>query len=334
MKLKIHSFLLMFCVGHSCLAQVDKEVSFHSSHQGITLMGTITFPENMEPLAVVVLLPVAGPTDRDLTLGNHKYYKTLADSLALEGIASIRYDDRGVGKSQGEFFQTTLKDRTADACSAIKEIQSGFPEVEKTGFIGMSEGAGISVLADELCGPVSFLILLSTPVRKGMTEMEGQLLRLLDSGNFTEENKPRIKDKAMYFLSLVSDYDPSKNQEAIYDLLKGPYGNVVLPPYGFVPKSPEEKTDFVLSPWYQSQLNYDIQFALKKCETPALALYGEIDKAIDPVSNSELMQQLSPGIKVEILPGINHLMQERNSGWPMEYIFLPNSFSERVILIL
>jgi len=73
----------------------ETEVTFPASDDGIMLAGTVTEPADRPPVAAAVLLPVAGPTDRDGTLGPHRYFRTLAHAPAAEGIATLRFDDRG-----------------------------------------------------------------------------------------------------------------------------------------------------------------------------------------------------------------------------------------------
>ena len=312
-------------------SQVDKQVSFSSSDSDITLAATLTLPDNQDIVSAVVLLPVAGPTDRDLSLGSHKYYKVLADGLAEKGIASLRYDDRGVGESEGEFLQSDFQDRTNDACQAMQFLKAELSKTDSFGFIGMSEGAGISVLASQLCEPIAFAVLLSPPVREGKIEMENQMNRLLAVSYFTDEQKSDIKAEAALFLKLAASENSETKRSDILNVLKGKYGSVILPPYQFVPKSPEDKADFVLSPWYQSQLKYNIQEGLKTSRIPMMALYGDLDQAVDPVINAQLLSELSPNTSVKTLEGINHLMQKANIGSPMEYLMLPTSFSTDVI---
>ncbi|NNK73733.1 MAG: hypothetical protein HKO94_11135, partial [Flavobacteriaceae bacterium] len=81
-----------FLINYSSFSQINEELTFTSSDPDIGLSATITTPKDESISSAVVLLPVAGPTDRDLSLGNHKYYKVFADGLAEQGIASIRYD--------------------------------------------------------------------------------------------------------------------------------------------------------------------------------------------------------------------------------------------------
>lgn len=322
--------ILLF-INHPSFSQINKDVKFTSSDPDITLSATITLAKDHSISSAVVLLPVAGPTDRDLSLGNHKYYKVLADGLAKKGIASIRYDDRGVGQSEGEFLEANLQDRTKDACKAMKFLRSELSDIKYFGFIGMSEGAGISILASQLCDSISFMVLLSLPVREGRIEMENQMSRLLEISYFTDEQKKEIKKEGMSFLKLAASTDSGTKRTDILNIMKGKYGSVILPPYQFVPKTPEAKTEFVLSPWYQSQLKYNIQDPLKNSDIPMFALYGDLDKAIDPTANADLLRELSPETSIIELKGMNHLMQEAKTGSPMEYLMLPSSFSTEVV---
>ena len=109
---------------------------------------------------------------------------------------------------------------------------------------------------------------------------------------------------------------------------------MILPPYHFVPKSVEDKTDFVLSPWYQSQLKYNIQEGLKTTQVPMFALYGDLDQSVDPEINAEILRKLSPNTTVKTLQGMNHLMQKANTGSPLEYLMLPESFDSEVVNLI
>ncbi|NNF36117.1 MAG: alpha/beta hydrolase [Saprospiraceae bacterium] len=330
----IFFLFIFFAILQSSFTQANSEMVFLSSDPNIELAGTLTIPETLEISAAVLLLPVAGPTDKDLSLGNHKYYKVLAEGLAANGIASFRYDDRGVGQSQGEFLQASLEDRVQDACKAMKFLKKELNDVEDYGYIGMSEGAGVSILSSDRCESAAFMVLLSLPVRQGDVEMKSQMKRLLASSFFTDEQKLEIEKEAMKFLDLASSEDSESKRKNILEIMEGKYGSVILPPYQFVPKDPVEKTDFVLSPWYQSQLNYNIQEALSRSSIPTLSIYGNLDQAIDPIANAKQVKEISPQSEVRQMEGINHLMQEANLGSPMEYALLPTSFSKDIVQLI
>lgn len=280
----------------------------------------------------VVLLSVAGPVDRDMTLGTHKYFKELALGLAERGISSLRYDDRGVGESAGNLLTTSLETRAQDACKAAQVLQTRFGhKAENIGFIGLSEGSGIALLASQQCFVSSYNVLLSAPLRAGKIEMQEQMQRLLAFSAFSEEQKQAIKEKSKEFLALVSAQKPDDNRQKILALMKSQYGNTVLPPYGFVPTEPEAKTDFVLSPWYQSQINYAIDDALFANKAPTLVVYGGKDTVLNIEQNQKIASSQPPNYKVVYIKSLNHLMQTANTGSPAEYASLPMGMSTSVI---
>lgn len=313
----------------------DREIRFASATPGVSLAGTITLPDNNPPRAGAVLLSVAGPTDRDGTLGPHKFMGKLARELSALGIASLRYDARGVGDSEGDLLQTGLADRAGDACRAMETLRgelAGQPDgtVPGIGYIGMSEGGGVGLLAAETCGSPDFGVLLSTPVRPGLEVMKGQLERMLAMSPLQEADRESMEKSLKRFLELVSAPDAESRRDQIEELLSAPGGRMILPAYGFVPSTPEGQADFVLTPWYQSQLKYDVRPYLERADYPLRAVYGSLDRVIDPQRNAEVVRELNPGAGVSVRMGLNHLMQEAETGMPAEYAKLPESVSAEV----
>ncbi len=311
----------------------DTELNFVTQNGQIKLAGTMTLPEN-KPLLALVMLSVAGPTDRDLTLGPHKYFAELASGLAAKGIASLRYDDRGTGASTGDFLQSSLDDRARDACAARDKLaEAANLPLNRVGFLGLSEGSGLTLVAAQYCTSIPFRVMLSPPVRTGIIEMQAQMYRLLETSTFTEKQKQGIKSAANEFLSMLTA--KPLQREGIHTLLAGPYGQAILPPYGFVPKGVAERTDFVMSPWYQSQVHYDLNDAFLAAEkTPILVIYGGKDTVIDIAANQQEILKKMPHAKVEYLPEMNHLMQVAITGSPLEYAQLPEGFSIAVLELI
>jgi len=92
-----------------------EEVSFPSKAAGVTMGGTLTIPEGAGPHPAVILISGSGAQDRDETIFSHKPFLVLADHLTRRGIAVLRYDDRGVGKSNGDRAEATSVDFSEDA---------------------------------------------------------------------------------------------------------------------------------------------------------------------------------------------------------------------------
>ncbi len=328
-------FILPFIltIAFICRAEAkETRITFPASTKGVVLAGTILEPNNLPILSVAVLLPVAGPTDRDGTLGPHRFFGSLAEALAKRGIATLRFDDRGVGLSSGNLLETDLNDRAADACQALKALRKHLrPSPLKTGFIGMSEGGAVGLLAASTCGPVAYTVMLSTPVREGKKVIEGQMARLLAQSELSNNQKLGVAIAARRLMKLASDVSPKRHRVEILKILTGPYGPLILPPYKFVPRSPEAQTDFVLSSWYRSQLNYNIGKSLTNANWRILILYGTLDQVANPKANADCAIKLNPKATVGIIPKLNHLMQEAKTGSPLEYARLPKSVSEKVV---
>ncbi|WP_395375171.1 alpha/beta hydrolase [Marinicella sp. W31] len=309
----------------------ESSMQFAGGSEAVMLSATLKVPENKIKVAAV-LLPVTGPTDRDLTLGVHKYYKTLADGLADAGIASIRFDDRGVGESTGNYLQGGFEDRVADACAAHKALVQILQDHEfSIGYIGMSEGGGVAISAAHQCSRAAFAVMLSTPLRPGLLELREQIKRLIEKYPFNSEQKEAIRGSSLKFLSLVSADKPHNNRQEILQLLQGEYGDTILPAYYFVPKTAQEKADFVLSPWYQSQIHYDVGTALKDLKVPILSVYGSKDWVLNVDANVAHIKAQRPDVRVIQMGDLNHLMQQAKTGSPMEYAYLPENFSAVVI---
>ena len=132
------------------------------SNGDIVLAGELTLPEGDGPHAAVVLISGSGDQDRDSDIGGFRLFAVLADHLAGAGVASLRFDDRGVGGSTGDGLQATLQDRAGDVEAAIDALRSRDEiDVGSVGLVGHSEGGIVApVVADRTDG-VAFVALLA-----------------------------------------------------------------------------------------------------------------------------------------------------------------------------
>jgi len=93
----------------------SEEVKFVNAEAGDTLAGTLTLPNEGGPFTAVILVSGSGPQDRNEELLGHKPFLVLADYLTRKWIAVLRYDDRGIGESTGDFRIATSEDFADDA---------------------------------------------------------------------------------------------------------------------------------------------------------------------------------------------------------------------------
>jgi hypothetical protein len=153
----------------------DTTVTFSSD--GFRLAGTVTRPPGDGAVPAVLIVSGSGPLDRD---GNHKRMpldisRQTAVALRDAGIASLRYDKRGVGASEGTFLATGLHDNVADARAALDTLrgQSGI-DPDRTFVLGHSEGAIIAVALLAAGAQAAGAILLSPTARSGADVLRWQ----------------------------------------------------------------------------------------------------------------------------------------------------------------
>ena len=119
-----------------------EEVAF--SNGGITLNGTLTLPANCNKNTKVVLMVTgSGQQNRDEEVFDHKPFAVIADALARQGIASLRYDDRGYGDPTLKFSNFTTEDFKQDAEAGVNFLRKRFKRV---GILGHSEGGTIALM--------------------------------------------------------------------------------------------------------------------------------------------------------------------------------------------
>lgn len=125
-----------------------EEIEFVNDEANATLSGTITYPVGYiqgKKVPVVVMVTGSGPQNRDSEIYEHKPFLIIADYLARNGYATLRYDDRCVGKSTGRFQAETTKEVAKDAALAVKYLRDT-KKFSKIGVLGHSEGGNVAFM--------------------------------------------------------------------------------------------------------------------------------------------------------------------------------------------
>jgi len=153
-------------------AYAIKQVQF-AGGDGVTLAGELTMPLAGGPFTAVILLSGSGPSDRDETVAGHRPSLVLSDHLTKAGYAVLRYDDRGVGQSSGNFDTATLSDFAEDAVGAFEWLgnQQNI-DAARIGFVGASEGGFKAPLAAQSV-PAAFLVFLGGPAKPLLPDVKG-----------------------------------------------------------------------------------------------------------------------------------------------------------------
>lgn len=187
-----------------------EEVTFENPSGSSLLSGTLTLPEKMTGETPVVLMVTgSGLQNRDEEMFGHKPFAVIADYLARNGIASLRYDDRGFGQSTGDVTKATTMDFASDAEAGLQFLKSD-GRFGKVGVIGHSEGASISFILANMEIKPDFVIGIGTPAVKGEIILESQLR---DRGGeaAAQEGMKQVRAMANPWMNYFLEYDPAED---------------------------------------------------------------------------------------------------------------------------
>jgi pimeloyl-ACP methyl ester carboxylesterase len=303
----------------------DVDVSYENKVQGDTLAATLTIPPGKGPFPAVLLITGSGPQDRDESLLGHKPFLVLADYLTRKGIVVLRADDRGTGKSTGDFSAATTADFVTDTEAGVSYLKTR-PEVDarKIGLIGHSEGGEIAPMIAARNPDVAFIVMMAGPGVPGDQVLVGQNILIAEAqGMPVAEAEESAAKKAKLFALVVKESDPALLDKELRDMMSADGVDAAM--IGAQVKA-------LTSPWFRYFMAYDPAVALRKVKCPVLALNGEKDLQVSPTQNlpairNALAQGGNQKSMVEELPGLNHLFQTAKTGSPSEYAEIEETIS-------
>ncbi len=251
-----------------------------------------------------------------------------------------RFDDRGVGKSTGEYFGASWEEFAADALAMLEQLRSE-PRIDRDqiGFAGMSQGGAIGALVAASSDDVAFMILMSAPGLSGKATLQLQLDKTLELSGIDGEMADKYRKMSTEFFEIISgDPQLAETRDRLRGFFSGPGGSLV-PPYQFVPKDIDGRIEMFLGPWYRSNVLFDPQNTYGSLCVPTLIIGGLLDPVAPPESHvtnivAILAASSQAPITARLLPGVNHLMQDAKTGLPTEYAALDNSISPVVLEIV
>lgn len=311
----------------------DEEVVIQNTEDKLTLAGTLTLPKTEGPHPAVILISGSGPQNRDEEVFGHRPFLVLADHLTRHGIAVLRYDDRGIGKSTGSFNSATSKDFARDAGSAVaylagrKDIDSG-----SIGLIGHSEGALIAPMVATQSSDVAFIVMLAGTGTAGkeVSLMQAKTLRPFQVPD--EEAYELFTRKTIDIASSSTELalkkaELTRHYESIEPVLQS-----MLPAGVEVDAFIAQQVGAMTTPWHQFFLTYDPASHLRKVTVPVLSLAGSNDVQVpgalhQPGIRRALEKGGNDDFVIRELEGLNHMFQESKTGAMSEYLLIEQTFS-------
>ncbi len=264
------------------------------------LQGTLTTPNDSEKKSPAVLVVAgSGEVDRDGNVSGFRFkldtYKELTEFVTGLGFAVLRYDKRGVAKSEGSYLETGMWDLVDDIGACVQFLR-GHPRVDpdRVILLGHSEGC-LLISAYSAQNPVSGIVLLAGAVetieealqrqRKllygellGKKGVKGWLFRLLKIDQKGEKQAQRVMGKIRR----------TRKDVARIQLVK------------------------MNAKWLREHLAYNVREDLPKVTCPILAVTGSKDVQSDPNRLPELPGLAGGEATWEIIKNMNHPLKEAN----------------------
>jgi dipeptidyl aminopeptidase/acylaminoacyl peptidase len=273
---------------------------------GFTIVGTLSEPAGSPPpngrFPAIVLVPGAGTTDRDETVGGIPLFGQLAGAFADAGFIVVRYDKRGVGQSGGRAESATLDDYAEDVRAVVRTLaRRKDVDPHRIAVLGHGDGAWVAVLAGTREERIGAVVLAAGPSGRGADIVLERQASLLGGMALSDADKQ-------------SRIDLQKRIQAAV-LGQGEWTDV--------PRPLREQAD---TPWFRSFLTFDPATAIGRLRQPLLVIHGELDRYV-PVHHADRLAELArarrktPTERTEAvkLPKLNHLLVESETGGMDEY---------------
>jgi alpha/beta superfamily hydrolase len=275
---------------------------------------------------------------------DHKPFLVISDYLTRQGIAVLRCDDRGVGKSQGVFGTATTADFVTDIRSAYAYLKTRKEiDPKKIGLIGHSEGGIIGPIVASQDRSVAFVVMLAGTGVNGEQVVLSQAHAISVANGVKPadiETQDRVTKAA--FNIIKGSTDKAKIKKELVDLLNDE-NNKLPEDKRLTPKQVEATADAQVaslgSPWFRYFLSFEPSTALKKVKCPVLVLNGTKDlQVIASINVPAIEKALKAGgnkkYEIHLLPGLNHLFQKCTTGSPNEYANISETMSPDVLKLV
>lgn len=288
---------------------------------GLMRSGTLTRPPGPGPHRVIVLSSWFGEVDRDQTVAGHRPMALWADELTRRGFATLRYDKRGVGASEGRFDTASTGDFAADLAAAVAVLRAR-SDLGAVGLLGHSEGAHISADISAADPRIAFCVMMTPTALPDEDILETEMFnaaRLVGG-------VPRDFDRTVGFVRALSE--ASKAATAEQTLARA---REILTAAAYPPERLELRAAIAATPWQRYWATHDHTAGLRGLTCPALVVLAEKDLQTPPRAHGAAIRAANAAATVVTLPGLNHLLQPAITGAPSEYAEIETSLAPEAI---
>lgn len=311
---------------------------------GHTLAGTLSMPTDGQHLTAAILITGSGGQDRDESILGHKPFAVIADYLTQNGIAVLRLDDRGIGKSTGDFFSATSVDFANDISAAV-DFLKGRPEIDPTkiGLIGHSEGGVVGPMVAAQRNDVAYVVMLAGLGTTGAQVLieQGQLISKAEG--ISDDGLKFYADYQAHIFDLIREEDDvaklkKKIRKYNEKFLKS-CPTEIQEELGLDAEGAERSMKTLITPWFRYFIVLDPASYLPKVKCPVLAVNGDKDLQVPSTSNLPAIERLlkeggNEDVMIREIPNLNHLFQTTETGAVSEYSVIEETFSPSVLRLM
>ncbi|MGB3592227.1 MAG: alpha/beta fold hydrolase [Nonlabens sp.] len=308
----------------------------------VVLKGTLTLPETVKNPPVAIFTSGSGPQNRDSEILGHKPFLVWSDYLTRNGIAVLRYDDRGVGESTGDYAAATTADLATDLEAALLYLKTRKDvNPEKIGLVGHSEGGAIAPMV--IAGnpdKMAFFVSLAGTSLTGYDVLIPQLKRKALLDGVSEEVADYDNRAMIRVMDLIVEQTDLNQQELAVMLKKSLHQSKINAPAGWKTNYTDTVIDAISNQfstdWFRYFIMYNPADNLKKIEVPSLLLNGTLDYQVIASHNLGVMENYiksngNDDVTAVELDGLNHLFQKAVTGAGTEYATIKETVDPGVL---
>lgn len=272
------TLLTLFFLQHHLFAQTETPITLETK-TGV-IHGTLLTPNTEGKTPIVLIISGSGPTDKNgnLPIGDNNSLKMLAEGLQKQGIASLRYDKRGIAESiEARINEAKLRfDHYINDTKAWIELLKKDSRFSEIIVLGHSQGSLIGIIASQETGVNRFISVAGTG--KPAAEIMKEQLKA---------QPPAIADQALPILEKITKGETVNNIPASFYSLFRP------------------NIQAYLVSWFKYNPTEEIQ----KLDIPVLILQGTTDLQV-PIEDAELLAKSGKNVQKKIIPGMNHILKD------------------------
>ncbi|MEO0345778.1 MAG: alpha/beta hydrolase [Pseudomonadota bacterium] len=318
---------------------------FTFASDGTTLAGTVSRPDQAPPSGAVLLLSGSGPQDRDETIAGHEPFAVLAAALAERGWLVLRWDDRGVDASGGDYLAANAEQLGRDVLAALTELETTYGALPMC-LAGHSQGALIAAdvaaqWADRVAG-VALLAGMATPGREGLLQQHLEVCRAEGLPEVVTESLLQFKHTAFDALSAAqADIDAGVDVASRLTELRRALLSLWLDGQDVetLDADTRAQTEAAVDDLLEWEWRYLIEVQpavrLSQLQCPVFAVFGGRDVQVAAAANETALRRAladGPGVvsAIHVLTNYNHLFQVDNSDDALPYEALGTPFAAPV----